>query len=538
MPRHLLRPLYRATAVVLLSLLPGATLAAQSAAPPIFRVNTRIVLLDVVVTDKKGNVVTNLKQDDFKIYEDKQPQTIKTFETPSAHVMPLSPDGKALVNSAADLPKIGNAPVTILVLDELNTVFSDMAFARNSLAKYLNAQPEVLRQPTALLVATNTKFQLLHDYTQSRADLLASLKSHFPEYPWKMMNSGKGGPGAVERIVQTLSSLLQISEATRGTPGRKNIIWVGVNAPSVNLESADPVTEQELDGVYKRVSQTLLATRCTVFYIDPTINEASTVGIMVPGDDSDSDTFTDFDPFGSGDINFNEFAPATGGKIFMSRNDVNNEIASSIDNGNTYYTMSYTPTNTNEDAAKFRNITIHLDQPGLTATTRLGYYPEGENANNSNTDASLDAAQRKSVLAMEMSQAALSSLSYNGLAVTAKKGGGAEKKTWQLTVAAKDLTWSPRADGMLTAEVTAMAAAFDDSRNDRANRNSKYKTTSKIKLVGHSAEELQSSRKASDPTPDAVEFRLPVNFPVEYTRLRFVVRDAVSGKTGTADAKP
>jgi VWFA-related protein len=486
-----------------------------------------------VVTDKKGNLVTNLTKDDFKVYEDRQQQAIRTFEPPSAHLMPSSPDGKArvVVTSAADLSKIGNAPVTILVLDELNTAFADMSFARQSLQKYLLAQPEILNQPTALLVASNTKFQLLQDYTQNRADVLAALKAHFPEYPWKMANGGKGGPNAVERIVQSLSSLLQIAEATRGTPGRKNVIWVGVNAPSVDLTYAPPTTTQEMTDLVKRVTQTLLATRVAVYYIDPTANTSATVGIMVPGDSADEDTFVDVDPFNA-DVNFDEFAPATGGKIFLSRNDVNNEIASSIDNGNTYYSISYTPTSTTENAAKFRNIAIKLTNPNLIATTREGYYPEGENTNNMQADASLSAKQRVKDLEWEMSQAALSAISYNGLAVAAQKS--ADSKLWQINVDAKNLSWTDAPNGMQVAEVTAMAVAFDDRGNGTG---AKSRAGDKSKMLGHISRELQSLRKA-DSTPGTDTFVLPVDIPGGTTRVRLILRDAVSGKIGTFDIKP
>jgi len=503
----------------------------------VFKAHTRIVLLDVVVVDKKGKPVGNLKKEDFTVYEDKQPQTILTFEPPSAHIMPPAPDGKPVVNSAADLPKIGNAPVTIMVLDELNTAFSDMAYARQSLIKFLNAQPAVLNQPTALLVADNTRFHLLHDYTQSRAELLAAINSHFPQYPWKMMNSGGSGPGAVERIAQTLGSLLQIAEATRGTPGRKNIIWVGVNAPGVDLINADPLTAQVMTDIVKRVTQTLLETRVTVFYIDPTINKTSTVGLLVPGDDSDSDTFVDTDPF-STDISLDNFAPATGGRIYMSRNDVNNEIANSIDNGNTYYTLSYTPTNKNEDPSKYRNIKIVLSNPDLIAMTRLGYYAEPENANNSVNDKTLDQKQRLSILQLELNQAAFSLLSYNGLPVTAKKGSGPDKHVWLLTVPTNALSWTQLTDGSLRAEVTAMAAVFDESANLRANQHSRYKTTAKTKLVAHTADEMTYVRKPGESEPATVTFRLQPQVPAMATRMRFVVRDAVTGKTGTADAHP
>jgi len=508
-------------------LLAAASAGAQQAPVPSIKVNVRLVTLDIVVTDKKGNLVTNLTKDDFQVYEDQQQQTIRTFEPPSAHLMPSSPGGKAqvVVTSAADLPKIGNAPVTILVLDELNTAFPDMSFARQSLEKYLLAQPEVLNQPTALLVASNTKFQLLQDYTQKRADVLAALKAHFPEYPWKMANGGKGGPNAVERIVQSLSSLLQIAEATRGTPGRKNVIWVGVNAPSVDLTNADPVTTQELTGLIKRVTQTLLATRVAVYYVDPTANNSATVGIMVPGDSSDEDSFVQGDAL-TADINFDEFAPATGGKILLSRNDVNNEIASSIDNGNTYYTLSYTPTSVSEDAAKFRNIKIKLTNPNLVATTREGYYPEGDNTNNVQADASIGAKQRASVLEMEMSQAALGAMAYNGLALAAQKSAG--NKQWQIDVDAKSLSWTDAPNGMQVAEVTAMAVAFND--------HGKAAARDKSKMLGHVSRELQSVQKAGA-AAGAVTFQLPADIPAGTTRVRIILRDAVSGKIGTIDIK-
>src|ERR1700722_1242008 len=108
------------------ALLFAATMHAQTSAAiqnqagvVTLKVSTRIVVLDVVVTDQKGNLVNNLTRDDFAILEDRAPQTIQSFGPPSSHRMPAN----VVVNSSADLTKIGGAPVTILVLDELNTRF-------------------------------------------------------------------------------------------------------------------------------------------------------------------------------------------------------------------------------------------------------------------------------------------------------------------------------------------------------------------------------------------------------------------------------
>jgi hypothetical protein len=45
----------------------------------VIRAESRLVLVDLVVTDKKGHYVTDLKQGDFKVYEDNQEQTIPSF---------------------------------------------------------------------------------------------------------------------------------------------------------------------------------------------------------------------------------------------------------------------------------------------------------------------------------------------------------------------------------------------------------------------------------------------------------------------------
>jgi hypothetical protein len=49
-------------------------------AAPALKVTTHLVVLGVVVTDKKGYPVTNLSKEDFKVFENEQAQAIATFE--------------------------------------------------------------------------------------------------------------------------------------------------------------------------------------------------------------------------------------------------------------------------------------------------------------------------------------------------------------------------------------------------------------------------------------------------------------------------
>ena len=143
-------------------------------------------------------MVTMLPRDAFSITEDKAPQRIKDFEPPSAHAMPGA--AAALVEGNADLPKIGNAPVNVLVFDEVNTPFLQLAFARQQMEKYLQAQPETLPVPTLFVAVGAKRIGVLHDYTQSRADLLASVKTHTADLDFTTVLAGlNGGSSGAEK---------------------------------------------------------------------------------------------------------------------------------------------------------------------------------------------------------------------------------------------------------------------------------------------------------------------------------------------------
>jgi VWFA-related protein len=57
---------------------------------PVIRTESRVVLVDAVVTDKKGNYVHNLTQKDFKVYEDNKEQAVTSFSFGSDSSGPVS----------------------------------------------------------------------------------------------------------------------------------------------------------------------------------------------------------------------------------------------------------------------------------------------------------------------------------------------------------------------------------------------------------------------------------------------------------------
>jgi VWFA-related protein len=151
-----MRPIIRLSGVLLSMAALAAIFQAQNLiaqgqqAPPTvptFRVSSNLVFLDVTVLDKKGRpVLTGLTEDDFTITEDKRPQRIFSFEAPEMHVMGPTPE---------DSNPAGKAPVTIFVLDRLNSSFEDFAFIRDEVRRFLLTQPPQLASPAELMVIGN-----------------------------------------------------------------------------------------------------------------------------------------------------------------------------------------------------------------------------------------------------------------------------------------------------------------------------------------------------------------------------------------------
>lgn len=490
--------------------------AETSAQAPLFHVTSRLVVLDVVVTDQAGRPVSGLEQNDFTVYEDNQPQTIFSFESPAQHQLPAD----VQINATSDLARAPQAPVTMVVLDELNTSFQDMSYARRELNLYLEKQPALLAEPTTLLAATNNQFEVLQDYTRDRDKVIAALNKHFPEYSWRLDQSGKSGSGAVERLAMSLGSLQQIAQAMTGHPGRKNLIWVGAGFPSVDLSASTEMTDQQretIESAVQKLIDRLQDARVTVTTIDPTINSTSEVDIESPNDLDTAEDASGSDPFQS-DVNFQLLAPATGGRSYVSRNDIDAEIDTAEREGDTYYTISYVPSSQSEAKQPYRRIRVTVDRPGLLVSTRNGYYtqpPQPPAQSASQAEKSL-----RTELSFEMGHAVNSNMQYIGLPVTVSPVPG-QPGTFIVHVDSHLLTWHDLENGVSRAEITLLVASFG-----RTN-----------KMLTHQTREMSASMRSAQigQSQATADFVVAAAIPSEAVRLRFVVRDATSGKLGTAD---
>lgn len=488
----------------------------SSAAQPL-QVNSRLVVLDVVVLDRDGNFVSNLDRSKFHIAEDKAPQVIRNFDPPAGHEMPAGSVGKILVNSSADLPRIGNAPVNVLVIDELNTPFVQIAYAQQMMTRYLKSLPEVLPVPTLFIAAGASRIQVLHDFTQSRADLLASVKTHVTDADFTtLMNTLNGGRhGNQNGMVQTLGALEQVASSMRGTPGRKNVIWVGTGYKRAqDMNTLSPLDEKKVFTALATVTDRMLASHITLYTIDPEGPRGSTSASEVAPAGSPMDGGDNADTATSVRMDLEGIAGATGGRVMFGRNDIEVQVAKMAQEGRDYYTLAYVPSS-GSSAKEYRKIKVTVDDPTMRVVSRTGYFGTKENvaAVVANTE-----KQQPKQLRFDLLNAARTTMVYTGLHTDAARA----KDGYSLLVVAKDLHWDTQADGTRQSEITVVAVCYD----------------AKGKELAQHAAELKEVIEATDriDTGAKVGFAFPMAAPPKTSRIRFVLRDAGTGTMGSVNA--
>jgi len=494
--------------------------SAQQVTPQVdvIKVKSQLVAMDISAIDAKGNPVTDLTQSDFTVFENGQLQKIRNFEDFSEH--PLKPNlNMTSIKGAADLERLApDAPVTVLVLDEFNTEFSDNAYARIQIKKYLLTQPPTLKQPTIFLVATDAGFQQIVNYTLDRQRLLNAL-AHLPGVlPGSLMRTGHSPEGMALRFAQTLDSLQQVARASIGHKGRKNIIWVGRGFDSLDLQNETDYAVKMIEAAAERTVNLLREAHVTVYTIDPTLSTKLLSDFDDTATASDSaafaaETHNPTDPF-NGTVSFNTIAPLTGGRAFSMFNDIDEEISTSVLQGSAYYSIAYIPTAEIDPDHPYRRIDVKVDRPGVIIVTRRGYYSVTPPP-----PATTPHQELKSE-GYDIGSALGSGITFTGLALSAELSPSKPGEC-VVQVATRDIQWDTLSDGTTSAHLTIVAVAVDEHG----------------KPIGNLSKDVVAKLKDVEKLDQMPFATLTIDVPSAKNpkSIRIAVRDVKTRKIGTAE---
>ncbi len=322
------------------------------------KATVRRVVVDVVVTDSQGAPKRGLTEKDFSVAEDGKSQRILSFDPHKDDVWTGILPANVPPNTFIDLPREPEeGPLYVLLYDMVNTGYipgdpdhvdtATEIFARQQLVKFIAGKPPGSR---FALLAISDGLHLIQGFTTDKKLLNAALdpEGKTPHMPKVFLYSPNYHP---LDPYYYLAVMKEIGHYLEGIPGRKNIIWVSKLFPFAVFASgpADVVPE---------VRKELAAMAAAQIAIYP-IDASGCCGV------------------GGQNLVEDEVAEQTGGHAFYNSNDLVDSITKADNDGEVYYTLSYSSTNKNYDG-KLRRIEVKLAQQGYHLAYRREYYADVE----------------------------------------------------------------------------------------------------------------------------------------------------------------
>src|ERR1035437_4021734 len=195
---------------------------------PVFKAETRLVLVDTVVTDKSGNYISGLTAKDFKVWEDDKQQPIKSFSA----------------ESGSSAPSENHRHYLVLLFDNSTMSFADQARAREAAAKFVeaNAGPDRYMAIMNFGGTLNVALNFTADAQRLKQVVRNAKFSSVSPNPQPVQVASLGAPqlGNAEANFGARTLLLalrSVGKSLGSVPGRKSLVLL---TAGFSLKPGDP----------------------------------------------------------------------------------------------------------------------------------------------------------------------------------------------------------------------------------------------------------------------------------------------------------
>ena len=339
----------RSILILFVTFLPGLLAAPAQQPLPAVSLPSRSIQLVVVVDSKSGHPVPILAQQDFTILDNKVPRPITSFK----------------VVTAADEPV-----EVILLIDAVNTPYEMVSYMRQGVEKFLKKDEGQLAHPTAIAVLTDQGVQFDNGFSSNGIALSDVLEHH--QIGLRTINQNAQW-GWFDRQQICLNSFQQLLTSVSTLPGRKIVLWVSpgwplISGPEIFLTGKQ---SQQIFSTVVDFSTQMREENVTLYNINPVgVQESLTradyyetflKGVAKPND------------VRPGSLGVQVLATQSGGLTIESSSDVAGNIQKCLADAQSWYEITFDPLPADKPN-EYHRIEIKLDQPGLVARTRTGYY--------------------------------------------------------------------------------------------------------------------------------------------------------------------
>ncbi len=540
----------------------GQTPPATDQSPDVVKVYTELVQTDVMVFDKQGRFVRNLKREDFELRVDGKSQPIGFFDQIQAGSVDeakklaaargvSSPDGKGA-------PPLDRGRTILFFVDDFHSSATSIFQARRLINQFIerdlgqNDEAEIvtasgqlgfLQQPTD----NPTVLKLATERLASRTSMAKDLqRPRMSEYQALQIDRGDRDTLAyfadairaenrlaanVEEEVRrrasailqqasvystiTLSALESLIKSATAISGRKLLFLIS-DGFFIDTRNSDTTARMRL------VTSAAARAGVVIYSIDArgliaTLNDASveravdTTGRLSRGEQGE---------IGASQDVLNAVAQDTGGRALFDRNDLYTAVDNGLKETASYYLLAWRPQRESDKNSKFRRLEVSvLGRPDLTVRLRKGFYDlEPEPATRTKAT---DKSGAEEVAQTELRKALMTPHPERGLPISIDaRYLNTTRNTFALTssIEIPGEFVAPAASAADGSQFEVIGAVFTDRGE-----------------VGDRFTQRLGRKPSADSAPRDLSYSHTTNLGPGLYQVRFAVRDLASGQIGTAN---
>jgi VWFA-related protein len=383
---------------------PAKTPAGSQQKQDIIRINTQLVQVDVVVTDKKDRHVEDLTLDDFELLVDGRKQNLSHFSHINlpkliARELPAKKKNDSSAEAPQAMPARQIDPSEVrrtiaFIVDDLGLSFTSTNMVRETLKTFVAEQMQ--EGDLVAIIRTGNGLGMLEQYTSDKRILYSAIDKlmwnplsrdmspQFDDSTAETSDDQSERQAVLDAFEEfrtttfstgTLGAVSFVVQGLRNLPGRKSVILLsdGFKVYSQDNDNDTNLIMQAMQDLVEQASRSSVV----IYAMDAKGLQPYMPGASVGGRPS-VDSIANAQQSAQEALDGPSFlATQTGGFIVTNTNDLNVGIHEALYDQQSYYLLGFDPDDETFDR-RYHTIKVRVTRPGLKVRTRSGYFGEAD----------------------------------------------------------------------------------------------------------------------------------------------------------------
>jgi VWFA-related protein len=363
------------------------------------RVTTEITLVNVIARDKHGNLIKDLKQEDFTVYEDGQKQQISSFDFENVDALltagaaattvtgeaGVAPAAKESATATQEPVRARDRRLMLLFFDFTAMEQDEIDRAVDAGKKYVQSNMQPADMVALISLSTNLSLDL--DFTDDKKKILDKLSTYDDSEGQGFEN---GATGSAEGTAESsgaftaddtdyntfsadrkLLALQSVMQSLGKIPQKKSLIYFSNGITQSGVDNQSALRAATASAVRANVSIYPVDVRGLSAF--PPGGQAQNASLHGQAGYNGQGVLSDLNGNAASQETLYTLADDTGGKAFMDTNDLSGVFTQVQKDTSAYYVLGYSSTNHLKDG-HFRHLKVRVNRADVKLEYRPGYY--------------------------------------------------------------------------------------------------------------------------------------------------------------------